>query len=216
MREGNNINDVAALGVDIIGMIFWARSPRYVSMRPVGAGIIPDMAYSDQKTSNEGVKKCGIFVDEMPQNIITRIYNYDLDYIQLHGNESPTMIRNLRKSLVPDIVPDIKIIKALSIREKDDVKRWRLYDGIVDYLLFDTKCVSVGGSGTQFDWDVLQEYDGNIPFFLSGGIGPEDVENVRSFSHPKCVGIDLNSKFEVEPGLKNVDMIRTFLNELKQ
>jgi phosphoribosylanthranilate isomerase len=151
----------------------------------------------------------------MPQNIVTRVYNYSLDYVQLHGNESAVMIENLKRTLIPDIAPDIKIIKALSIHEKDDVKRWREYEGVVDMLLFDTKCKTVGGSGEQFDWSVLEAYDGNIPFLLSGGIGPEDAERVLQFKHPQFAGIDLNSRFETAPAVKDIEKLRAFIEKVK-
>lgn len=214
MREPANIHAVSQMAVDFIGFIFWKGTKRNVEQLPTHAGIIPDAP----SFSINGIrqKKVGVFVDEMPQTIITRVYNYHLDYVQLHGNESPVMIDNLRRSLVPDIAPDIKIIKALSIREADDVKRWREYEGCVDMFLFDTKCPSVGGSGTQFDWSVLSLYDGNIPFLLSGGIGPDDVESVRAFSHPMCVGIDLNSRFEDEPALKNVERLAEFIESIRK
>ena len=96
------------------------------------------------------------------------------------------------------------------------ILKYKEYVGAVDYFLFDTKCKTVGGSGQQFDWQVLDEYDGDVPFLLSGGIGPEDVSRVRSFRHPKCVGIDLNSRFETEPGVKDVEKLRKFLNEIKK
>lgn len=214
MRDAENIRAVSDLGIDLMGFIFWPKSPRNVKQLPSFSGIVPDKA---DKNVLEG-KRCkyvGVFVDEMPQNIVTRVYNYKLDYIQLHGNESVVYIDNLRNTLVPDIAPDIKIIKALSIREADDVKRWRYYEGHVDMLLFDTKCKCVGGSGEQFDWSVLDIYDGDIPFLLSGGIGPDDVERLKEFHHPMCVGIDLNSKFEIEPALKDIDKLRTFIEEYK-
>lgn len=215
MREPENISAVTELGIDLIGLIFWEKSPRNVQQLHVCAGIIPDRAGEQSSTIKDSkVKFVGVFVDEMPQNIVTRVYNYHLDFIQLHGNESVVYIDNLRCSLVPDIAPDVKIIKALSIREADDVKRWREYEGHVDMLLFDTKCKCVGGSGEKFDWSVLEGYDGNIPFILSGGIGPEDAERVKNFSHPMCVGIDLNSKFEDEPALKNIDKLKTFISEI--
>lgn len=216
MREPENIRAVKNLGIDLMGLIFWPKSPRYVSSIPIHAGIVPNMADIDVAESVKGsLKTVGVFVDEMPQTVVTHAYNYQLDYIQLHGNESPIYIDNLKRTLIPDILPNIKIIKALSIREADDVKRWREYEGHVDMLLFDTKCKCVGGSGEQFDWTVLDHYDGNIPFLLSGGIGPEDAERVKAFNHPMCVGIDLNSRFEDAPALKNVEKLRTFINAIK-
>ena len=219
MREPENILAVNELGIDMMGFIFYAKSPRYVQSVNTHAGIIPNMANSKVKDSTETgttlPEKVGVFVNEMPQTVITHAYNYELDYLQLHGDESPVYIDNLKRTLVPDILPDVKIIKALSIREADDVKRWRQYEGHADILLFDTRCEGYGGSGEQFPWAVLDNYDGNIPFLLSGGIGPDDAERVKAFHHPMCIGIDLNSKFEDEPGVKNVEMLRTFVRKIK-
>ena len=226
MRETENIREVAELGIDMMGFIFWRESPRFVKMISAQAGIIPD--YSEERLRKmrkspeptapvvSRPKRVGVFVDEMPQSIVTRVYNYELDFVQLHGNESAVMSENLKRTLIPDIAPDIKIIKALSIREKDDVKRWREYEGVADMLLFDTKCKTVGGSGEQFDWSVIEAYDGNIPFLLSGGIGPDDAERVLSFRHPQFAGIDLNSRFEISPALKNVDLLKTFIQTIRQ
>ena len=152
----------------------------------------------------------------MPQNIVTRVYNYNLDYIQLHGNETRETIENLRATLDPDIKPGIKIIKAISVSTAEDIQKYKEYVGAVDLFLFDTKCKTVGGSGEQFDWQVLQQYDGETPFLLSGGIGQEDVERLKAFQHPKCIGIDLNSKFEIEPALKDVEKLRKFLLKVKR
>lgn len=212
MRDGENIRRVAALGVDWIGMIFWDKSPRYVTMIPTDAGIIPDRADTTPKTD---IKRVGVFVDEMPQNIITRAVNFELDLIQLHGHETPTMIRNLRRTLDPDIRPGIQFIKAISVSCRDDIAAYKPYENCVDYFLFDTKCPTVGGSGAQFDWSVLEAYDGNKPFLLSGGIGPDDAERVKAFHHPQCIGIDLNSRFETAPGVKDVDLLRTFIQHIK-
>ena len=151
----------------------------------------------------------------MPQNVVTHAYNYKLDYIQLHGNESPIYIDNLKNTLVPDILPNIKIIKALSINEEADILKWKTYEGHVDMFLFDTKSAqTVGGTGKHFDWSLINMYDGSIPFLLSGGIGPDDAEAIKSFKHPMCVGIDLNSRFEKTPGMKDVDKLKAFLKEL--
>jgi len=215
-------------------MIFWDRSPRNVTMIPTHAGIIPDRgslplapsegdlppAPSEGRGSEfpqaaHGVPlRVGVFVDEMAQNIITRVVNFQLDLIQLHGHETPTLIRNLRRTLDPDIRPGIKFIKALSISSRDDVAAYKMYADCVDYFLFDTKCPTVGGSGQQFDWSVLAAYDGEKPFLLSGGIGPHDAGRVSDFQHPKCIGIDLNSRFETDPGIKDITKLKQFLEQL--
>ena len=212
MRDADNIRDISALGVDMIGLIFYPPSPRYVQQFSSGAGIIPDYAPDMGKTP----LRVGVFVDDMPQNIVTRVYNYKLDYIQLHGNEPRETLENLRATIDPDIKPNIKIIKAISVSSAEDIKKYKEYVGAADLFLFDTKCKTVGGSGEQFDWQVLQAYDGDVPFLLSGGIGPDDAERVRNFHHPKCIGIDLNSKFEIESALKDVEKLKEFLVKVKR
>lgn len=211
MRDADNIRDISALGVDMIGLIFYPPSPRYVQQFSSGAGIIPDYAPDMGKTP----LRVGVFVDDMPQNIVTRVYNYKLDYIQLHGNELRETLENLRATIDPDINPKIKIIKAISVSSAEDIKKYKEYVGAADLFLFDTKCKTVGGSGELFDWQVLQAYDGDVPFLLSGGIGPDDAERIKNFHHPKCIGIDLNSKFEIEPALKDVEKLKQFLVKVK-
>lgn len=227
MREAENIRDVAALDIDLMGFIFYPKSPRYVRMIHSRAGIIPD--YSEQRLREATGRKdaplagkhrrpgrVGVFVDEMPQTIVTRVYNYNLDYVQLHGNESAVLVENLRHTLDPDIHPGVKFIKAISVSDKDDVARYKPFEGKVDYFLFDTKTPAKGGSGLQFDWSVLDAYDGETPFLLSGGIGPDDARRVLDFHHPRFAGIDLNSRFETEPGVKDVEELARFVNDVRQ
>lgn len=217
MRDAQNIREVSQLGVDMIGMIFYPKSPRYVEMQSSHAGIIPDYAKEDigVSVSSKTPARVGVFVDDMVQNIVTRVVNYHLDYVQLHGNEPREMCENLRSTLDPDIRPGIKIIKAISVSDASDIQKYKEYVGAVDLFLFDTKCKTVGGSGQQFDWQVLEQYDGEVPFLLSGGIGPEDASCLHAFHHPKCIGIDLNSRFEIEPGVKDVEKLKGFLNEIQ-
>lgn len=217
MRDAQNIREVSQLGVDMIGMIFYPKSPRYVEMQSSHAGIIPDYAKEDigVSVSSKTPARVGVFVDDMVQNIVTRVVNYHLDYVQLHGNEPREMCENLRLTLDPDIRPGIKIIKAISVSDASDIQKYKEYVGTVDLFLFDTKCKTVGGSGQQFDWQVLEQYDGEVPFLLSGGIGPEDASRLHAFHHPKCIGIDLNSRFEIEPGVKDVEKLKGFLNEMQ-
>lgn len=145
------------------------------------------------------MKRVGVFVDDTPQNIITHVVNYKLDLIQLHGNETPTLIKNLRSTIDPDIRPGIKFIKAISVTSAKDIERCKAYEDCADYFLFDTRCTTVGGSGKQFDWSVLDNYDGTRPFLLSGGIGPDDADRIKAISHKKLIGIDLNSRSETAP-----------------
>lgn len=221
MRNAGNIAELQKLDIDFMGFIFWPKSPRYVQQIPSRAGLIPDLPSLDgerikkSETHDKRILTVGVFVDDMPQNIVTRVYNYHLDYVQLHGSESAVMIDNLRRTLIPDIAPNIKIIKALSIKDKSDLEKWHEYDGHVDMFLFDTKCKCAGGSGEQFDWSVLEAYDGNIPFLLAGGIGPDDAERINNFHHPMCLGIDLNSRFETEPGMKDIQKLKLFMAQLQ-
>lgn len=216
MRDAQNIREVSQLGVDMIGMVFYPKSPRYVEMQSSHAGIIPDYVKEDINIkSAKSPARVGVFVDDMVQNIVTRVVNYHLDYVQLHGNEPREMCENLRLTLDPDIRPGIKIIKAISVSDASDIQKYKEYVGAVDLFLFDTKCKTVGGSGRQFDWQVLEQYDGEIPFLLSGGIGPEDASRLHAFHHPKCIGIDLNSRFEIEPGVKDVEKLKGFFNEIQ-
>lgn len=216
MRDARNIREVSQLGIDMIGMIFYPKSPRYVEMQSSHAGIIPDYVKEDINIkSSKSPARVGVFVDDMVQNIVTRVVNYHLDYVQLHGNEPREMCENLRLTLDPDIRPGIKIIKAISVSDASDIQKYKEYVGAVDLFLFDTKCKTVGGSGQQFDWQVLEQYDGEVPFLLSGGIGPEDASRLHAFHHPKCIGIDLNSRFEIEPGVKDVEKLKGFLNAMQ-
>ena len=216
MRDAQNIREVSQLGVDMIGMVFYPKSPRYVEMQSSHAGIIPDYVKEDINIkSAKSPARVGVFVDDMVQNIVTRVVNYHLDYVQLHGNEPREMCENLRLTLDPDIRPGIKIIKAISVSDASDIQKYKEYVGAVDLFLFDTKCKTVGGSGQQFDWQVLEQYDGEIPFLLSGGIGPENASRLHAFHHPKYIGIDLNSRFEIEPGVKDVEKLKGFLNEIQ-
>ena len=212
MRDAENIREVEALGIDLMGFIFWTKSSRYVSERP---------AYLPTKC-----KRVGVFVDEDIETVKRIADEYALDYIQLHGHESPDYIRQLKAVATPRPSRGemavgrgrVSIIKAISVSGRDDIATYKSYEGLVDYFLFDTKCPSVGGSGQQFDWSVLSAYDGNTPFLLSGGIGPDDVEVLTSHFSPltskKCLGIDLNSRFEIAPGLKDINKLRTFLNAI--
>lgn len=190
MREAENIREVEE-GVDLMGFIFWPKSSRYVSERP---------AYLPTKC-----KRVGVFVDESIENVQRIAKEYALDYIQLHGSESPDYIRQL---------DDLSIIKAFNIATADDFAACIPYEGLVDYFLFDTKGKSVGGNGEKFDWSVLKAYHGRTPFLLSGGIGPNDAERIKAIRHPRYAGIDLNSRFELSPALKDINKLKTFIQAL--
>ena len=199
MREAENIREVEALGINWMGLIFWPKSSRYVSE-------MPDYLPQD-------VKRVGVFVDEDLDTVKKKADDYALDLIQLHGSESPDYVRALKTSSSINPLTS-SIIKAFNIATSDDFEQTKDYEGLVDYFLFDTKGPSVGGNGVQFDWDVLKDYHGKTPFLLSGGIGPDDAERIHAFHHPQCIGIDLNSRFELSPGLKDIDKLKTFIQAL--
>ena len=193
MREAENIREVEALDIDLIGFIFWPKSSRYVSERP---------AYLPTNC-----KRVGVFVDEDIEVVKKIAHDYALDYIQLHGHESTAYCAQLK---------GLKLIKAFNIATAEDFGQTKSYEKLVDYFLFDAKGKSVGGNGTKFEWSVLDDYHGPTPFILSGGIGPDDATSVRRFHHPQLAGIDLNSRFELAPSLKNVTALQKFLNELNR
>ena len=193
MRDSENIQQVEELRPDWLGFIFWPKSSRYVSTFP---GYMPTHA-----------KRVGVFVDEDIETVRQIAGDYALDIIQLHGQESPEYAAQLR---------EWEVVKAISVSSREDIMTYQRYEGLVDYFLFDTKCKTVGGSGQQFDWQVLDAYDGQTPFLLSGGIGPDDAERVSTFRHPQCIGIDLNSRFETAPGLKDIHKLKEFIKKLRQ
>lgn len=217
MRDADNIRAVAALGIDFLGFIFYPQSPRYTPKAIPETELIADTATTARHDDIECRKpqRVGVFVDEMPQTIITHIYNDQLGYVQLHGHELPEMIDNLKRTVIPDIRHSLKVIKAFSIAKPDDLLQTKAYEGVADLFLFDTPTESYGGSGKKFDWQMLQAYDGHTPFLLSGGIGPEDIDRIRTFEHPQCIGIDLNSRFETVPGIKDVEALRRFTEKLR-
>lgn len=197
MREPENIREVMELGIDWMGLIFYQRSPRSIASR-----VIPE------DITSAPTRRVGVFVNATPGYIMEMAAVHRLDYLQLHGDESPDDCHAMQKR-------GYSLIKALPIARKEDLERTKAYEGRVDYFLFDTKCEGYGGSGKRFDWSVLADYDGETPFLLSGGIGPHSVEAIRAFHHPRLAGIDLNSGFEIEPGHKDVNKLKEFINQIQ-
>ena len=144
----------------------------------------------------------------MPQNIVTRVVNFDLDIVQLNGDESSVMIDNLRRTLDPDIHVGIKIMKRLVITKREDIENYKEYAEGVDYFLFDVQ-------DNLKDWGILEAYNGKVPFLVSGNIGTEDIENIKALSHPMFYGISVNEKFESAPAVKDVALLKDFLEKIK-
>lgn len=195
MREGNNIYSVETAGADLMGFICWPESKRNVSVRPSYLPSCP---------------RVGIFVHPTIEQVLAAHEMLSLDYVQLHGNECASLCKSIKDAA------GLKLIKAISVSQKEDVDKWMAYQDVADLFLFDTKCPSVGGSGRQFDWDILQVYRGTVPFLLSGGIGPGDWERLLAWGHPQCVGIDVNSCFELSPALKDVHALKEFIGKIKK
>ena len=203
MRDADNIREVEQCSmlndqcsIDWMGFIFWPKSSRFVSQVP---------AYLP-----EHCQRVGVFVDASIGDIMSAVDSFALNYIQLHGQESPGYIIQLK----PHLPADVKIIKAFNIATTNDLAQTKPYEGLADIFLFDTKGKCVGGNGEKFDWTVLDAYQGSTPFLLSGGIGPDDAAQVNAFRHPKCIGIDLNSRFELSPGLKDIAKLKEFICNL--
>ena len=201
MREPENIRKVAAIReIDLIGLIFYPHSPRFVDSAKT----------ADALTDIRKIRIVGVFVNEVPEIVVRKCTEYHLDYIQLHGNESPEYLINITKLLHGRV----KIIKAFSIRAEEDLQSISGYEGLCEYFLFDTPSTGYGGSGKTFDWNILQYYSGSTPFLLSGGIGHDSIESLRNFHHRLWAGVDLNSRFELRPGLKDVTLIADFVKQL--
>lgn len=189
MKYPDNILEVSQLLPDYLGFIFYEKSSRYFD------GEIPEIPKS--------IKKVGVFVDAGFEEINSKIKKYDLDLIQLHGNETPEFCKNLKKE-------KIEIIKVFSVDDDFDFEILNEYENVCDYFLFDTKGKLHGGNGVTFNWQILDKYKSKKPLFLSGGIGIEEIEKIKTFNLP-IFAIDINSKFEIEPGLKNVQLCKDAL-----
>lgn len=195
MKYPENIVEVGALLPDYMGFIFWEKSTRFFD------GIMPNLPKS--------IKKVGVFVNESREEIIKKIEKYDLQAIQLHGQESIEFCLNLKD----EIKNGIEIIKVFSVKNDFDFTILKDFENVADYFLFDTKGKLPGGNGVSFDWKVLENYPSQKPFFLSGGIGIEELEAVKEIlkTNLPIYAIDINSKFEIEPGLKNKQILKEFL-----
>lgn len=195
MREAHNINALVRLEPDYMGFIFWEPSKRYCTEVPNG---IPD-----------GIQKVGVFVDETSENIRAKVRKFSLQAVQLHGHETPEQCNELQAHC--------EVIKAFRIGPGFDFKTLEPYQNVCAYFLFDTQGPLPGGNGKSFDWQLLENYTLDTPFFLSGGIGLDHVAaiaEIRKRDWP-LYGLDINSQFESEPGLKNIDALQEFKNHLQ-
>mgnify|MGYP001279991825 CR=1 FL=1 len=191
MRSSDNIASLSRLAPDYMGFIFWEYSKRFVSHAT------PQLPQS--------IKKTGVFVDASEEYILETIANHQLQVLQLHGNESPDFCKKQKAT-------GLEIIKAFSVCNDFDFSDLEAYESVCDYFLFDTKADLPGGNGSRFDWSLLQDYTAAKPFFLSGGIGPKDQGAIASIINLNLPlhAVDINSKFEDQPAIKNIEKIKQF------
>ncbi|QSS97152.1 phosphoribosylanthranilate isomerase [Psychroflexus sp. ALD_RP9] len=201
LSHAENMLKVDKLDVNFIGLIFYPKSPRFVTTK----SLPPTEA-----------KKVGVFVNTSINEILSHIKSYNLSAVQLHGQESIELISNLRQAILNDPqLSFIEIWKAIPIKNKSDFKQCAAYEHHVDKFVFDTKTNVLGGSGIQFNWSNLEAYNLSTNFLLSGGISAEDADKICQIQHSKLIGVDLNSKFEIQPGLKDIKKLSIFTSQLK-
>jgi phosphoribosylanthranilate isomerase len=198
MREAANIAAVADLHPNYMGFIFYEKSPRYINS--VSAELIKYVPAS--------IKTTGVFVDEDLEKLMQIVLKNNLKAVQLHGKENVAYCQEIKST-------GVEVIKAFGVDENFDFNQLNDYKNAIDYFLFDTQTVAHGGSGKVFDWQLLVNYKLDKPYFLSGGIGLEQLEEIKKIKDPRLYAVDVNSKFETSPGLKNVDELKEFLEKIK-
>lgn len=196
MKFPDNITEVVALEPDYLGFIFFPASKRFV------ADLDPELV----KAIPESIKTTGVFVDEKPEVVKEKIKAYGLKAVQLHGNESPAYCKQLKGIT--------EVIKAFGIDGSFDFDKLDDYYDVVDYFLFDTKTPEHGGSGESFNWRLLEKYQLTVPFFISGGIGLDNVAGLSRINDERLYAVDVNSRFEVSPGLKDIDQLKEFKSKM--
>ncbi len=203
MCNRENLAELVQLNVDWVGMIFYDASSRNVEADKAAAENLRLL-----KISDFGIKKVGVFVNARKEDILQKVESYHLNFVQLHGQESSVFCQELKAK-------GLSLIKAFSIDSSFDFNQLEEYAPHCDYFLFDTKGKLPGGNGITFNWEVLKNYKLNTPFLLSGGIGQDQLEDLKSFSHSQLMGIDLNSKFETSPGMKDIKKLKFFISTFR-
>ncbi|MDQ6758148.1 MAG: phosphoribosylanthranilate isomerase [Bacteroidota bacterium] len=202
ITKAEQLQQLDELGIDYAGLIYFSRSPRYV---------LDKLKSEEVKKIAISIQKVGVFVNASEEDILTQIELYGLDAVQLHGDETPLFCNHISNH--------VTVIKAFRIDKKNEQNiDWMIkpYEEFCDYYLFDTGNDNAhGGTGEKFDWQILQSNKINKPFFLSGGISVDDAEEIKAFQHPFFYAVDLNSKFETEPGIKNMDQVKNFVEQIK-
>ncbi|HMN90382.1 MAG TPA: phosphoribosylanthranilate isomerase [Saprospiraceae bacterium] len=209
LNDPVNIESLAYLPIDFMGFIFYKKSPRHVrdgNFRTWIAG---------SKNVFGKVKRVGVFVNAEIEEILNKVHDFELDYVQLHGEESPEYCREIESFWAASTLRRARFIKAFAVDADFDFARTRAYEGICSLFLFDTKTPQHGGSGVRFDWQLLEKYRGHTPFLLSGGIDEGDAMAIKALDFPQLYGVDVNSRFEIKPGVKDVDKVKRFLEALE-
>jgi len=196
MRDAGNIRDVAELAPDLMGFIFYDRSPRYVGEDFVMPAL-PDT-----------IGKTGVFVKEPLENVLRLARQYGLSYVQLHSDETPEYCAEVRKN-------GLKVLKAFAVDAAFDFEPLKAFEGQADYYLFDTKGDGYGGHGIAFDWHILDKYTLDTPFFIAGGISNRTIGKLLQYEHPRFSGIDVNSRYEISPGVKDREALEEMFVKLK-
>jgi phosphoribosylanthranilate isomerase len=197
MKHPENIKALAGLKPDYMGFICYNLSPRYIA----------DLPAEVLDTVPESITKTAVFVNEGADKINALVNQFGFNAVQLHGSESPAFCNALRDK--------VTVFKAFGVDDDFDFAQLNDYVGQVDYFMFDTKTIGHGGSGKTFNWEILNQYQLDVPFFICGGLSPENIATVKEIKHPAFYGVDLNSRFETEPGLKNIDQLREAFNILR-
>lgn len=199
MKFPENISEIGTLQPDYMGFIFYSKSKRFVG---------EDFSIDSINNLPKSIKKVGVFVNESVANILEKVTKYKLEAIQLHGNESVADCEILKKN-------NIEIIKAFSIDENFDFETLEVYEEVCDYFLFDTKTPDYGGSGKIFDWQLLENYILEKPFFLSGGLNLEVIEKIKDYNFKNLAGLDFNSQLENIDFSKNYQKTKQILQQLR-
>lgn len=196
MRNANNILTIANMNPDFMGFIFYKNSPRFVGHD-----------FETPNRLNKNIKRVGVFVNADFEEITSAVQRHQLDMVQLHGDETIELCRKLKSQ--------VQVIKVFAVDHTFDFGLVKPFEAVVDYFLFDTKGAQRGGNGISFDWRLLNDYQGSIPFFLSGGISIDNIGKVAAMDHPLLFAIDVNSGVEIEPGIKDLEKFNTIRNLMK-
>lgn len=208
LRDPANIEALLRVPIDMAGFVFYPQSPRFAESKTLRNWI-------DKNVRSFGFKqRVGVFANAEIEYVLNTVHDYHLDFVQLHGTESPEYCRELQAYWSIGSLRSARFIKAFSVDEGFDFEQTQEFEGLCPFFLFDTKSEKHGGSGKQFNWSLLDEYTGATPFLLSGGIDEDSADQIRQLRHPRLSGVDINSKFETKPGLKDVEKVERFVKAM--